>query len=171
MPVFQQDFAVAYVAGRKGYEKVHVKDESRGKGPKCYNFREFLALRWAKTQFGKFNRRNETMLDSKLKIKVQNRLGLLMTGRSASAPILSSMESFAVLLESCVSDAYHALHDHFRERLEKNITERVKIDEKNKENEQKPVKAWHTKLDAGQDPDAFHPGLKIMPKEDKTLMD
>src|SRR3569833_666161 len=32
------DSAVAYVAGRKGKkEKGHGKDESRGKGPKCYN--------------------------------------------------------------------------------------------------------------------------------------
>src|SRR3569833_1451533 len=35
------DSAVAYVAGRKGKEKVHGKDESRGKGPKCYNCGEF----------------------------------------------------------------------------------------------------------------------------------
>ncbi|GAQ89817.1 Transposon-encoded protein with ribonuclease H-like integrase domains [Klebsormidium nitens] len=31
------DPAVTYVAGRKGKEKVHGKDESPGKGPKCYN--------------------------------------------------------------------------------------------------------------------------------------
>ncbi|GAQ93246.1 hypothetical protein KFL_013840030 [Klebsormidium nitens] len=68
-----------------------------------------------------------------------------MTRRNASASSLTAMESFAVLLESCEGDAYHALHDHFREPLEKAIKERTKIDDKNKANEQKLIKAWHDK--------------------------
>src|SRR3569833_412294 len=140
-------------------------------GEELWTMEEFGAPAGAKTHEGKFNGRNETMLVSELKIKVQNRLSLLMTRRSASAPSLTAMESFAVLLESCEGDAYHALHDHFRERLETAIKERTKIDEKNKANEQKLIKAWHDKLDAGQDPGAFHPGPKLMPDEDKTLMD
>src|SRR3569833_573099 len=138
-------------------------------GEELWTMEEFGAPAGAKTHEGKFNGRNETMLVSELKIKVQNRLSLLMTRRSASAPSLTAMESFAVLLESCDGEAYRALLDHFRERLETAFKERAKVDETIMANEQKLIKAWHDKLDAGQDPGAFHPGPKLMPDEDKTL--
>ncbi|GAQ93373.1 hypothetical protein KFL_014770010, partial [Klebsormidium nitens] len=38
------DSAVAYVAGRKGKEKLYGKYESRGKGPKCYDCGDFGSI-------------------------------------------------------------------------------------------------------------------------------
>ncbi|GAQ92838.1 hypothetical protein KFL_011620050 [Klebsormidium nitens] len=40
----ESDSGVAYVARRKGKEKVHGKDKSRGKGPKTYNCGEFVHI-------------------------------------------------------------------------------------------------------------------------------
>src|SRR3569833_4353561 len=69
-------------------------------GEELWAMDEFGAPAGAKTHEGKFNGRNETMLVSELKIKVQHRLSLLITRRSASAPSLTALESFAGLLES-----------------------------------------------------------------------
>src|SRR3569833_4081641 len=91
-----------------GLDQLGISSSFFVDGEELWTMEEFGAPAGAKTHEGKFTGRNETMLVSELKIKVQNRLSLLMTRRSASAPrrsatapSLSAMESFAVLLESC----------------------------------------------------------------------
>lgn len=169
--------------GELGPSKVELPDGSSGlnqlgasysffvEGEDSWEMDELGAPAMSKTKEVKFTGRNEAMRVSELKIKVQNKISLLAARRSATAPSLSAMDTFAVLLESCDGDAWHALHDHFRARLDQNLQERARVDARNKEMEQKLVEDWFTKKEKGEDPGPFHPGPKLQPKEDSSLMD
>ena len=93
----------------------------------------------------------------------ENKLQLLRTKRSATAPTLTSEDKFALLLELCTGDAYDIVQDKFRDRLKANAKDRDEVEAKNRATEERLAASWHAAAEAAAETAAAAVAAAVVP--------